>query len=112
MRSRHGRETSIAGAVARFAITGVAALGLLTFVAIQLLSSRGTSEAIRDAQALTELAGRGIAAPYLTPQLLARQPAAIRAMDRTVRTRLLTNPVVRVKIWDSADGSCIPMSPL
>ena len=60
---RSGRETSIAGAVARFAVTGLAALGLLTFIAIQLLSSRGTVEAIRDAKALTQVAGRGIAAP-------------------------------------------------
>lgn len=101
-RSRRERETSIAGAVARFAVTGLAALGLLTFVAIQLLSSRGTSEAIRDAKSLTQLAGRGIAAPYLTPQLLAGRPAAVRRMDRTVRTRLLTDPVVRVKIWDGS----------
>jgi two-component system NarL family sensor kinase len=71
-------------------------------VAIQLLSNRGTSEAIRDAKALTQVAGRGIAAPYLTPQLVAARPAAIRAMDRTVRTRLLTDPIVRVKIWDSS----------
>jgi signal transduction histidine kinase len=98
--SRRGRETSIAGAVARFAITGLAGLGLLTFVAIQLLSSRGTSEAIRDAESLTQLAGRGVAAPYLTPALLTEQPAAIRALDHTVRTRLLTGPVVRVKIWN------------
>ena len=98
--SRRGRETSIVGAVARFAVTGLAGLGLLTFVAIQLLSSRGTSEAIRDAKALTQLAGRGIAAPYMTPQLLVDRPAAIHAMDRTVRTRLLADPVVRVKIWN------------
>lgn len=65
-----------------------------------MLSSRGTSEAIRDAKALTQVAGRGIAAPYLTPQLLADQPGAVRAMDRTVRTRLLADPVVRVKVWD------------
>jgi signal transduction histidine kinase len=98
--SRSGRETSIAGAVARFAVTGLAGLGLLTFIAIQVLSSRGTAEAIRDAKALTQVAGRGIAAPYLTPQLLAGQPAAIRAIDRVVRSRLLADPVVRVKIWD------------
>jgi two-component system, NarL family, sensor kinase len=98
---RRPRETSIAGAVARFAVTGLAGLGLLTFVAIQLLSSRGTSEAIRNAKELTQLAAHGIAAPYLTPQLMAGQPAAIRAMDRTVRGRLLTDPVVRVKVWDS-----------
>ncbi|HTP18585.1 MAG TPA: sensor histidine kinase [Solirubrobacteraceae bacterium] len=95
-----GRETSIAGAVARFAITGLAGLGLLTFLAVQLLSSRGTTEAIRDAKALTQVAGRGIAAPYLTPQLLAGQPEAIRAIDGAVRTRLLAAPVVRVKIWN------------
>jgi two-component system, NarL family, sensor kinase len=87
--------------VARFSVTGLAALGLLTFIAIQLLSSRGTTEAIRDAKALTQVAGRGIAAPYLTPQLLAGQPAATRAIDRVVRTRLRADPVVRVKIWDS-----------
>jgi two-component system, NarL family, sensor kinase len=100
--TRRARETSIAGAVARFAVTGLAGLGLLTFVAIQLLSSRGTAEAIRDAKTVTQLAGRGIAAPYITPKLLARQPAAIRAMDRTVRARLLIDPVVRVKVWDSS----------
>jgi two-component system NarL family sensor kinase len=98
---RSGRETSIAGAVARFAVTGLAGVGLLTFIAIQVLSSRGTTESIRDAKALTEVAGRGIAAPYITPQLLAGRPAAIRAVDRAVRSRLLADPVVRVKIWDS-----------
>jgi two-component system, NarL family, sensor kinase len=96
------RETSVAVAVARFAVTGLAGLGLLTFVAIQLLSSRGTSEAIRNAKSLTQLAARGIVAPYLTPQLLASQSAAVQAVDRTVRTRLLADPVVRVKIWNGA----------
>ena len=86
--------------MARFAVTGLAGLGLLTFIAIQVLSSRGTTEAIRDAKDLTQIAGRGIAAPYLTPQLLAGQPAAMRAIDHAVRTRLLADPVVRVKIWD------------
>ncbi len=98
--SRRDRDTSIAGAVARFAITGLAGLALLTFVAIQLLSSRGTSEAIRDAKSLTQLAGRGVVAPYITPALLAGQPAAIASLDRTVRARLLRDPVVRVKIWE------------
>jgi signal transduction histidine kinase len=88
--------------VARFAITGIAGLALLTFVAIQLLSSRGTSEAIRNAKSLTRLAANGVAAPYLTGALLAGRPAAIAALDKTVRDRLLVDPVVRVKIWDSS----------
>lgn len=99
--SRRSRETSVASAVARFAITGLAGLALLTFVAIQLLSSRGTSEAIRNAKSVTQLAGRGVVAPYITPALLAGQPAAITALDRTVRARLLEDPVVRVKIWEA-----------
>ncbi|HSC04651.1 MAG TPA: sensor histidine kinase [Solirubrobacteraceae bacterium] len=99
--SRRGRETSVAGAVARFAITGLAGLALLTFVAIQLLSSRGTSEAIRNAKSVTQLAGRGVVAPYITPALLAGRPAAIAALDRTVRARLLEDPVVRVKVWEA-----------
>ncbi|HJS93717.1 MAG TPA: sensor histidine kinase [Solirubrobacteraceae bacterium] len=99
---RRRRETSVAGAVARFAITGLAGLALLTFVAIQLLSSRGTSEAIRNAKSLTQLAGRGVVAPYITPALLAGQPKAIEALDRTVRARLLEDPVVRVKIWEGS----------
>ncbi len=86
--------------MARFAVTGLAGLGLLTLIAIQLLSTRGTTEAIRDAKALTQVAGRGVAAPYLSPQLLAGQPAAIRTIDRVVHARLLADPVVRVKIWD------------
>ncbi len=98
---RRGRQTSIAGAVARFAVTGLAGLALLTFIAIQVLNGRGTAESIRDAKALTELAGRGVAASYITPQLLSGQAEAIRAIDTTVRSRLLTDPVVRVKIWDS-----------
>ena len=89
------------GAVARFAITGLAALALLTIVAIELLSSRGTSEAIRDAKQLTRIAGKGIVAPALTPQLLSGRPAAITAMNRNVLPRLLIDPVVRVKIWDA-----------
>jgi signal transduction histidine kinase len=92
----------VLGAVARFAVTGLAGLGLLTFVSIQLLSSRGTSEAIRDAKQITRLAGRGIVAPYITPQLLAGQPAAVAALNRNVLPRLLIDPVVRVKIWDSS----------
>ncbi len=99
---RRRREPSVIGAVARFALTGLAGLGLLTFIAIQIFSNRGTTEAIRDAKQLTRLAGNGIVAPYLTPQLLAFRPSAIAAINRNVRPRLLVDPVVRVKIWDSA----------
>jgi signal transduction histidine kinase len=93
-------------AVARFAVTGLAALGLLTFVGIQILSRLGTSEAIDAAKDLARLGGRGIASPYITPQLLSEQPAAINRLDRVVRAQLLSDQVVRVKIW-SASGQIL-----
>lgn len=101
-RPRTTTETSISAAVARFAVTGVAALVLLGFASIQLLRHIGTSDAIRDSQELTRLAGRGVVAPYLTPKLVAGQPRAVHVVDRVVRARLLFDPVVRIKIWDAS----------
>jgi signal transduction histidine kinase len=95
-------SASVAAAAARFALTGAAALGLLTFAGIQLLQHLATSEAIRDPQRLTRLAGRGIIGPYITPALLADRPGAVHQLDQVVRMRLLFDPIVRVKIWDVA----------
>ena len=107
LRRRHGaaeeplaNAQSVAGAVVKFALTGIAALALLAFVAVQILQRVGRSEAIRDAKAETRLAGDGIVSPELRPGLLSGQPAAIARLDRLVRERVLRDPVVRVKIWD------------
>jgi signal transduction histidine kinase len=97
-RSRH----SLAAAVAQFAVTGMAAVALLGFVAVQVLQRTGRNEAIRDAKRETVLAGRGIAAPAITSGLLAGQPAAIAHMDQVVRRYVLRDPVVRIKIWTAS----------
>jgi len=90
----------VAHAVGRFALTGMAALALLTLVAVQILRHVGRSEATRDAKLETRLAGEGIVAPALPAGLLNGRPAAIAAVDRLVRRRVLLDPVVRVKIWN------------
>jgi two-component system NarL family sensor kinase len=60
-----------------------------------------TSAAIRQAKDLTQLAGRGIAEPAITPSVLRGDPAALARLDRVVRARILHGtPIVRVKIWD------------
>src|SRR3712207_5076816 len=64
------------------------------------------NEAVRDSQLLTQLAGEGIVAPAVTPELLRQDPAAVRAMDRLVDQRVLRPPVVRVKLWD-LDGRIV-----
>jgi signal transduction histidine kinase len=86
-------------AVGRFALTGMAALVLLAFVAVRILQHVGRSEAVRDAKVETRLAGEGIVAPALPAGLLDGRPAAIARLDRLVRARVLHDPVVRVKIW-------------
>jgi two-component system NarL family sensor kinase len=88
--------------VVQFAVTGMAALAVLGFVAVQILQHIGEREAIRDAQHETQLAARGIVAPQLTVGLLGGQPAAVRRLDRVVHRYVLHNPVVRVKLWDAA----------
>jgi signal transduction histidine kinase len=62
-----------------------------------------TSDAITQAKGVTQLAGRGIAAPVITPEVLRGDPAALAQLDRVVRARILKRtPIVRVKIWDAS----------
>jgi signal transduction histidine kinase len=100
VRGAHG--LSIATAVAQFAVTGLAAVALLGFVAVQVLQHTGRTEAIRDAKRETVLAGRGIVAPAITNGLLGGLPSAISQMDRVVRRYVLRDPVVRIKIWNAS----------
>jgi signal transduction histidine kinase len=90
----------VVGAVGKFALTGVAALVLLAFVAVRILQHVGRSEAVSDAKVETRLAGEGIVAPALTTGLLEGRHTAVTKLDGLVRQRVLHDPVVRVKIWD------------
>ncbi|MEA2445088.1 MAG: two-component system, NarL family, sensor kinase, partial [Thermoleophilales bacterium] len=98
---RRRASNSIAGAVMQFAITGTVAVLLLGFVAVELLRNTGTSEAIRDAKRVARLAGDGIVAPNVTPALERGDPRAIAAMDQMIRRGVLSDSVVRVKLWDA-----------
>lgn len=98
---RRRASSSIAGAVLQFATTGTVVVLLLGFAAVELLRSTGTSEAIRDATRVARLAGDGIVAPNVTAALERGDPRAIARMDRVVRRGVLSDSVVRVKLWDT-----------
>src|SRR5436190_21173800 len=104
LRARRSRAPtpSVGRAVLQFALTGMAAVALLGFVAVELLQRTGRREATATAKRETELAGRGIVAPEISPGLIRGDPAAIARMDALVRGRVLRAPVVRVKLWDSS----------
>ena len=74
-------------------------IGAVGFVIVR---RSATSGAIRQAKDLTQLAGRGIAAPLITPGVLRGDPAELARLDRVVHERILHDtPIVRVKVWDA-----------
>jgi signal transduction histidine kinase len=86
---------------ARFALTGLSAMVIIGAIAFAVVRRSATSGAIRQAKELTQLAGRGIAEPLITPGVLRGIPADLARVDRAVRHRILEGtPIVRVKIWD------------
>lgn len=94
---------SIARAVAQFAITGLAVLGLFLVGSVLVFRSFGRSEALRDARQYAVIAGQGIVEPALRNGVLRSDPATLQRLDRLVQERVLGDRVVRVKIW-SAQG--------
>jgi signal transduction histidine kinase len=98
---RRRASNSIAASVIQFAVTGMVVVLLLGFAAVELLRHTGTSEAIRDAKQVTRLAGDAVVAPNVTAALERGDPKAIAAMDRIVHSGLLSNSVVRVKLWNT-----------
>ena len=78
----------------------MAIVGAIAFVIVRHAATAG---AIRQAKQVTELAGRGIAAPLITPAVLRGSAPALARLDRAVHTRILRGTdIVRVKIWTAA----------
>jgi signal transduction histidine kinase len=95
-----GRSNAGLGwAVARYALSGFAALVVLAAAGVYLLERIGRAEAIRDAKQITALAGRGVLERNATPALERGDTAAVARMDAAVRRIVVGGNVVRVKIW-------------
>src|SRR4051795_9239848 len=103
--AEHGSEApSTAGAVAKFALAGLAALALVGVAAFLVMRHIGTSQAIDNAKQVTRVVGRGVVEPNLAGRVLAGRPASIARLDRTVRRRVLGGGIVRVKVWTAGGG--------
>ncbi len=89
--------------VAIFAVSGLAVLVLVAIAAALALRSLAHDEAVRDARRLTTLTGRGIVEPALTTGVVRGDRPALDRLDHTIRTRVKTRDVARIKIWN-ADG--------
>src|SRR3954470_23737998 len=104
--TRAGGGTSVAAALTQFGVAGVIAALLLALAAVEVLRRTGTTEATNDAKRVTSIVATGIVEPKLSDGLLRGDPKAVAAVDRAVRTHVVRDPVVRVKIW-APDGTIV-----
>ena len=96
----------VAVPVLQFVLAGLVAL-VIVGLALSVASRRvGEREAITDARGRTLAKAQNLVEPALTEDLLAGDPAAVRAMDRVVRDEVLDDSLVRVKIWRT-DGTIL-----
>jgi two-component system, NarL family, sensor kinase len=97
---------AVGGPMLWFAGASLLAVIALGFTATAILRRQARGEAIRDAKEITRLAGEGIAEPALNARLLAGDRAAQSSFDHAMRTRVLKDPVVRIKLW-TLDGRIV-----
>ncbi len=102
---RHG-EPSVRAAVLRFALAGLVAVALVGLLSFFLMRRIGTDQAIENAGEVTRIIGEGVVEPQLSPALLAGVPTALERFDRLIRTDVLSDQIVRVKLWDE-DGRIV-----
>lgn len=93
-------------ALARFMALGVAAL-LAVSVGTWFAADRAAErEAEEDARQRTITLAAAVVAPALTQAVVDGDPAALAAFDLVMRERVLSDSVVRVKLW-SRDGRIV-----
>lgn len=108
--------------VLRFGIVSLVPMALLAVLLTWSLDQQATASAIEEAKHTTREVARAAVVPDLRDGLLTGDPAAIAAMDRIVRERVLNERVVRVKIWSHTGtilysdeprliGSTFPLEP-
>ncbi|MGH7722240.1 MAG: sensor histidine kinase [Candidatus Dormibacteria bacterium] len=88
--------------VVRFAAGGLLAACLVGAGTFVVVSRDAEQQAVGHAEDITQVEGIGIVQPALSDSLLRRDPAAIAALDKIVRERILSADLVRVKLWTAA----------
>jgi len=100
------RSLSVRAAVVVFALTAVAAVLVIAIAVLWVARREATDEAVRAARDVAVTEAQVGVAPVLTDGLSAHDPAAVRSLDSVVRQRVLSDRVVRIKVW-SPDGTIL-----
>ena len=97
-----GRPVSVGRIVVQFVLASLVAVTALVIGGLVVSHAAARREALADAKASTDLLAVGVIQPYLTPALAAGRPAALARLTDVVSARVLSDAVVRVKIWTSS----------
>ena len=85
--------------VLRFAIPGVVALVVVAAGSLWAARTVSTEEAISDARRDARLLARGVVEPTVTDQAVTGDPDAYAYLDAVVRSRVMSDEVVGVRLW-------------
>lgn len=81
-------------------VAALLVVGVLGTLAARQLAER---EAVNDAATMAGVLAEAVVEPAITDDLMTGDPAAIAAFDEVARDHLLSDSIVRVKLW-SSDG--------
>jgi signal transduction histidine kinase len=87
-------------AIFQFAASALIVVLLVAVAETFILRRMGRNEAVRDARSATTLLGTEVVEPALEAGLLDGEPAAMDAVDEAVRRHVLSDQVMRVKLWE------------
>jgi len=97
------RPRRVLGQLALGVVAALLVVGVLGTLAARQLAER---EAVNDAATMAGVLAEAVVEPSLTDALVAGDPAAVAAFDEITHDRLLSESIVRVKLW-SADGTVL-----
>src|SRR5436309_13528287 len=97
---------SVATSVTQFVLAGLAAVVLISAGTIYVVRRNATSEAIRNAREVAGIDGHAVAEPMLADGMITGDPTALGRINTVVHERILSERVVRVKVWTS-DGRIV-----
>jgi signal transduction histidine kinase len=95
------RSVSVPKAVAAFLVAGLVVLSAIGIVLALALRQTATTKAVDDAGELTTLLATNVVGPVLRDEAFVPGPAHD-ALDLAVRRLLVSDRIVRVKVWNAA----------
>ncbi len=97
---------SVATSVTQFVLAGLAAVVLISAGTIYVVRRNATNEAISNARDIAGIDGHAVVEPVLADGVLTGDPTALERISTVVHERVLSERVVRVKVWTS-DGRVV-----